>query len=148
VALSLVQRAFSLSPLGVMQLWFPQYVADGCEKFLAVERFLEQAVVTRSDLRQSIQHFQVTGDQDHWQLWPCCTNYSQEFNAIHHGHVNVGDQAINIRETSAFEKFCGGSKPVYQIVSRFQQAPERRQNSLIVVYYCDSEHDSVLDFLG
>jgi hypothetical protein len=137
-----------MSRLGAVQLWFPQYVADGCEKLLAVERFLEQAVVTRSDLRQSIQHFRVTGDQDHWQLWPRRTNYSQEFEAIHRGHVNVGDQAINLRETPAFEKFCGGSKRVYQIVSRFQQAPDRRQNSLIVVYYCDSEHDRALDFLG
>src|SRR3989442_1580816 len=54
----------------------PQSVVDSREKFLPIERLLEQTVVTRAHGARPIQHLGVTGDEDDWQPRPCRLNHS------------------------------------------------------------------------
>ena len=78
----------------------PQGIGDGREKFLPVEWFREQPVVTWPIERRPIQQIRATGDQNDRQPGPCRVNSSYEFKTVHGGHADVRDQDVNLPQAT------------------------------------------------
>src|SRR5688500_15152229 len=66
-------------------------------------------------------------------------NGSQYLETIHHGHIDVRNQAIDLRQTTAFQQCGCRRKQAHCIVRRLQEKLNRLENSLIIINHCDDE---------
>jgi len=122
-----------LSRPGRAKMRVSQRIADSREKFLPIERLLEQTEVTWPVGRRSILQVGATGNQDRWQPGPCRLNRSNEFKTVHNRHADVRDQAVNLAEAATREQRGRRREQPHDIARGFQQTFERSENSRIIV---------------
>lgn len=91
------------------------------EKFLPIERLLEETAVLWPIERRAIEQVGATGDQDHWQPGPTRLNRSGEFKTVHDGHADVRNHAVNLPQAVTLQQGRCGRKQAHIIVRRFQQ---------------------------
>ena len=58
---------------------------------------------------------------------------SQQFETIHAGHVDIRDEAIDLRKMAAGQQCSCRRKQMYGVVRRFEEIFERVQDAVIVI---------------
>ena len=114
------QSMIGVSPIRLVAPPAAQCIADRREKFLRVERFLEQPMTWRV-ARCPVHQVGATGDQHDGQPGSCRLNGSCERKTVHDGHADVRDQAVDLSKTATFEQRRSGRKQAHVIVRRLQQ---------------------------
>src|SRR5262249_13267666 len=109
-----------------------QCIADSGQQLVALERLREDTVAP-GERRQALQSVGIAGDQDGRQSGARRVDESQELEAVHVRHVDIRDEAVDLRQATAVEECGGGAEGVRSVVSGFEKIFDRSQNAVIVV---------------
>src|SRR5262249_1539154 len=115
--------------------------ADGGEELLRMEGFREQTRMGCNEWRQQLQPLGISGNNKGRQLWADSLDLGEQLEAVHAGHVDVRDQAVDLLHILAAQQCRGRRKRAHRVVRGLQQMFERPQNARIVID--DSNDESV-----
>ena len=126
-------------PLSFGRFGAPQSCADGCKQLLTVKRLFKVTIAfdDRGVLRPKLG---TPRNQDDRQLRPLRQRQSSQFNSIHIGHADVGDQTIDVGQAATFPEHSGRRVQANIVASRLQQIGKGLERPMVVIN--DGHHKS------